>query len=90
MQSYGFMGQMGAERVLFYGASITNADIIMSDGKSLERVGVIPDETIVPTAQDVAAGRDPVLARASALLDLDLDAAAAGRLFPRVWSEEGR
>jgi carboxyl-terminal processing protease len=90
MQSYGFTGQMGVERMVFYGASITNADVIMSDGKSLERVGVVPDEAVVPSAEDLAAARDPVLARAAALLDVPLDAGAAGQLFPRRWTDEGR
>jgi len=57
----------------------------MKDGKSLEHVGVVPDELLLPTAADLAAGRDPVLARAITLLGGSLDAAAAGKLFPVEW-----
>src|SRR5688572_18424891 len=72
-------------RILPYGFSVTLADVIMKDGKSLERVGVVPDEPIVPTQEDLAAGRDPVLARAATMLGATLDASAAGKLFPLVW-----
>lgn len=71
-----------------YGASITNADIIMSDGKSIESVGVMPDELLLPTGHDLAAGRDPVLARAAGLLGVELDAKQAGAIFPREHSTE--
>ena len=85
MQSYGYSGQMGAERMIFFGASITNADVIMTDGKSLEKTGVTPDELITPTAEDLAAGRDPVLARAAAILGVKLDPKTAGTMFPLEW-----
>src|SRR5258707_2154724 len=57
--------QTGVGRILYFGASVTIADVIMTDGKSLEHVGVSPDETIVPTGADLGASRDPVLARAA-------------------------
>ncbi len=85
MQAYGYGGQMGAERVILFGASITNADVIMTDGKSLEKTGVTPDELIRPTADDLASGRDPVLSRAAAILGHTLDPATAGAMFPIEW-----
>ena len=67
----------------FYGASITVADLSMSDGKSLEHVGVTPDVVILPSGSDLAERRDPVLARAAVTLGLQLDGEKAGRIFPR-------
>ena len=85
MQSYGYVGSMGADRFFMFGASITNADVIMTDGRSLEKAGVVPDELILPTAEDLAAGRDPVLARAAAILGIELDPKTAGAMFPVEW-----
>ena len=73
--------QLGADRLVFYGMSITDADVVMTDGKSLERVGVSPDVALLPTPEDIAAGRDPVLARAVELAGGTLDPVAAGALF---------
>ncbi len=68
-----------------FAASISEADTLMPDGKSLEKVGVTPDEVLLPTAQDLAAQRDPALARCIALLGGTIDAEKAGKLFPIEW-----
>ena len=85
MESRHYQFSQGADVKFFYGASITDADLIMGDGRSLEHTGVSPDEVILPTPADLAAGRDPVLARAAQLAGAALDAAAAGKLFPVEW-----
>src|ERR1041384_1963343 len=85
MQSIRYGHEVGLGVMSFYGASVTNADVIMKDGKSLEHVGVTPDELLLPTAADLAANRDPVLARAAELAGLKLDPDAAGKLFPIEW-----
>jgi carboxyl-terminal processing protease len=76
---------VGQFEVVLFGNSVTVADVVTTDGKSLEHTGVQPDERVVPTADDVAQGSDPVLARAIELLGGHLDAGAAGKLFPYEW-----
>ncbi|MGI8494487.1 MAG: S41 family peptidase [Pyrinomonadaceae bacterium] len=82
MQAQRFSGKIGSDRLVFYGTSITNADVIMSDGKSLEHIGVVPDEIIIPTAEDLAKESDPALRRAIEILGGSVSAEQAGKLFP--------
>jgi C-terminal processing protease CtpA/Prc len=79
---------LGTDTVVFFGASITESDLIMADGKSLEHNGVTPDELRLPTAADLAAGRDPVLAYAAASLGAKLTPENAGKMFPFEWPKE--
>jgi C-terminal processing protease CtpA/Prc len=65
MESKLYSEKTGADTVIFYGVSVTDADLIMTDGESLEHAGVTPDEIVLPTAADLASGRDPVLSRAA-------------------------
>jgi carboxyl-terminal processing protease len=78
----------GAAIKVSYGAEITESDLIMSDGKSLEHTGVVPDEWVLPTAEALAGGEDPVLSRAVALLGATVAPEDAGKLFPYEWPKE--
>lgn len=75
----------GGYNEMLYGVFVTEADVIMPDGNSLEHVGVTPDELLLPTAQELNANLDPVLARAAELAGIKLDAKKAGTLFPLDW-----
>jgi len=85
MMSRFYDRKIGLGTTMFYGTSITIADIIMTDGKSLEKTGVTPDEVLLPVAEDLASDHDPVLSRAAALCGVTLDPAKAGALFPFEW-----
>jgi C-terminal processing protease CtpA/Prc len=74
---------MGTSR--YFGTSITVADIIMTDGRSLEHTGVTPDEIILPSAEDLALDRDPVLSRAAWMCGVTIGPIDAGALFPFEW-----
>jgi C-terminal processing protease CtpA/Prc len=90
MRSRFYQHEMGLETVIVYGTSVTDADIVMSDGVSLEGAGVTPNLPLFPTATDLRARRDPVLAGAASLLGVKLDAVEAGKLFPFKWRELNR
>jgi carboxyl-terminal processing protease len=78
---------MGVNKLVLYGASVTVGDVIMTDGESLENVGVIPDETILVTGADLANERDPVLARAFEMLGVEMSPEQAGKFFPIFWAD---
>jgi carboxyl-terminal processing protease len=71
----------GGGRLTFYATMITVADVRLADGVSLEKTGVTPDETVLPSGADLAANRDPALARAVAVLGGSVTPEDAGRLF---------
>jgi carboxyl-terminal processing protease len=75
----------GVDTIIPYAVSVTDADVLMADGQSLENRGVIPDEVLLPAAADLAAGRDPVMARAAEILRVKLDPVKAGSFFPVEW-----
>ena len=59
--------------------------ISRSYGKSIEKIGVTPDEKLLPTAADLAAKRDIVLARAAEILGFKMTAEEAGKVFPNEY-----
>ncbi len=87
MRAQHYSHQVGLDIVAFYGASVTDADLVMTDGKSLEHVGVTPDTLMLPTPDDMAAKRDPVLAHAAELLGVKLTPEQAGQMFPVEWEK---
>ncbi len=85
MQSKVYSHTIGAGRVVLYGVSITDAELLMTDGKSLERTGVQPDEVLLPTGAELADRKDKVLSRAAELVAGRLSPEKAGTLFPVEW-----
>lgn len=63
-----------------FGLNLTVADLIMSDGNRLEKIGVVPDHPVGPTPFAIANKNDPVLAYAVGLLGEKLSSEDAGKL----------
>ena len=80
--------KLDATNVTQYGASVTIGEVLMSDGKNLENVGVTPDERVLPTPSDLSSGNDPALARAIQLAGGNVSPADAGKIFPFHWPEK--
>ncbi|MGI8402370.1 MAG: S41 family peptidase [Gemmatimonadaceae bacterium] len=79
-ESMGYRHTVGTAMIIPYGMSVTIADVVMPDGGKLENAGVIPDELVLPTGEDIAAGNDPALARALTLLGVPFTPKEAGAL----------
>jgi C-terminal processing protease CtpA/Prc len=88
MEANHYAHRTGNDPVYFYGVSVTVSKIVMADGKSLEHIGVVPDKIILPTAAEIAAGRDPVLAQAAEMAGVKLTPEDAAKLFPRETPHE--
>ena len=83
MRAQQFQLEMGTNTEAWYYVSVTVADLIMPDGGRLEKVGVTPDELLLPRSADLVAKHDPVLARAANVLGISLTPEAAGILSQR-------
>lgn len=88
MESRSHPHEMHLESGVYYATSVTEADMVMSDGKSLEHVGVDPDVVILPTAEDLAARRDPAMAKAAGLMGVHISPEEAGAMFPDKESKQ--
>jgi C-terminal processing protease CtpA/Prc len=75
----------GQNPIKFYGVMISEANCIMTDGKVLEHVGVTPDEKMLPSKEDLLAGRDPVMAHAAEITGVTLSPQKAAAMFPYEW-----
>jgi len=75
---------IGADTLVSFAVGITTADAIMTDGTSLENIGITPDELLLTTGEDMAAKRDVVLARAFELAGVGMTPEKAASLFPII------
>jgi C-terminal processing protease CtpA/Prc len=75
--------KVGFGRRWKYGTSVSVSDVIMPDGQRLENRGVMPDEVVLPSADDLRNGRDPAMARALQLVGISVDPATAAAMFER-------
>lgn len=74
-------GVPGFEKLSFFGMNLTVADLIMSDNKRLESVGVIPDYPVGPSGKALFEKSDPVLAYSAGLFGIDLSPENAGKFY---------
>ncbi len=87
MEALHYPESIGTDTRIFYGFSITSANLIMTDGKSLEGTGVTPDEIMLLTASDLTESRDSVLSHAIELGGASISPSDAGKLFPFNWPD---
>jgi len=58
-----FWEKVGAYDMVGFGTEIAVSRVVMSNGEELEGRGVTPDETCIPTTEDLRRQRDPCLER---------------------------
>jgi carboxyl-terminal processing protease len=85
MESINSTETLGVGSILYFGISVTVADLIMPDGKSLEKTGVTPDMVGFPTGKELAEQKDPILSFAAKQLGVDISPEKAGTMFPIKW-----
>lgn len=85
MTSMHYDHETGVGQVLYFGNSVTISDLFMTDGNSLEKVGVKPDEVVLASGVDLATNQDPVISRAAEILGFKIDPEKAGKFFPKEW-----
>lgn len=74
-----YPGQTGGN-IFFATVSVTVSDVIMSDGKRLENIGVIPDFPLGPSGFAISRNMDPVLSIAAKAMGVDISPQDAGNL----------
>jgi carboxyl-terminal processing protease len=86
MEARPYSHEVSLDSQVSYTFSVTDADLVMTDGKSLEHVGVEPDIAVLPTSQDLTNKLDPALAKAAKLVGAQLSPEEAGTVLPSVES----
>jgi len=74
-----------------FGMSVTVADVIMSDGSRLEKVGVVPDFPLQPTGLALKQKMDPVFSFAASKMGVEITPENAGKfnfIAPRDLDDE--
>ncbi len=69
---------------VYYRVDVPEADLVMTDHKSINNVGVDPDIIVLPTAEDLAVGRDPAMAKAAGLVGVKISPEEAGTMFSEL------
>ena len=71
------------QNITFFALNVTVFDLIMTDGKSLEKTGVSPNVLSLPSALELVQRRDRQLSFAAGEFGHKISPADAGKIFPR-------
>ena len=74
--------RVGAGPTVYYGMQVAVSEWEFENGRKLEGVGMVPDFLLIPTQEDIASLRDPVMAMALKQAGQVVDPATLGRDFP--------